>query len=152
VLRRAARVVFVALLVVPLAFLGMAWTLPPGGAGPDLRALLFWVAIAASALAVALARLLPPRVAPARGEPGTTALVRLLLGWSLCEAAVLFPVVAFVETRDARLLGVFAVDLLALLLLAPTRARWRSALPADDDEAPGRGPLAAARAGAAKGR
>ncbi len=133
-LRRAATLVYVALVVVPFAFLAVARALPWNGAAPELRTLLFWVSIGASVFSVTLSRVLPPRVAAAREGPETTGFVRLLLGWALCEAAILLPLVAFIVTRDPRLIGVFVVDLLALVLLAPTEGTWQAALPTREEE------------------
>jgi hypothetical protein len=52
------------------------------------------------------------------------------VGFALCEAAAIAPLVAFIVTRDVRLLGLVALDVLALILLYPTEARWRQLLPA----------------------
>ncbi len=82
-----------------------------------------------SALNVVLSRVLPPRVGTARAGREATAFARQLLGWTLCDAATLFPLVAYVVTADPRLFGVFAVDVLALLTLWPSDARWEAALP-----------------------
>jgi hypothetical protein len=134
VLRRAADLVFVALLVVPFAFLAVARSLPAHGAGPELRSLLFWVSVGASAFSIVLSRTLPPRVVVPPEGRDATAFVRLLLAWALCEAAALLPVIAFVVTRDPRLVGVLGVDVLALVLLAPTAARWSAVRPSDEEE------------------
>jgi len=52
------------------------------------------------------------------------AFTRVLVSFALCEAAALAPLVAFMVTRDLRLLALVAVDVLALVLLFPTPARW----------------------------
>jgi hypothetical protein len=126
--RRAATFVWASMLVVPFAFMAIVFqaTVPEL---PELTAPLFWAAIAVSALNVTLSRLLPPRLAGASSDPAALAFTRLLVAWALCEAAALAPLVAFILTRDPRLLGVLGVDLLALVLLYPTDARWESVTP-----------------------
>jgi F0F1-type ATP synthase membrane subunit c/vacuolar-type H+-ATPase subunit K len=110
-----------------LAFLAMELTLhlhAPVESPP--RALLFGLAAVTSALGIALSRLLPPRI-PARqagGRPAALALLRMVIGWALCEGPALFALVAHLLTHDARLLGIFAVDLLALVTLYPGPAAW----------------------------
>ena len=49
--------------------------------------------------------------------------------------AALAPLVAFMLTRDARLLGLLALDVLALVVLFPSAGRWHELLP-DPDGAP----------------
>ncbi|MBI5069207.1 MAG: hypothetical protein HZB56_13305 [Deltaproteobacteria bacterium] len=125
--RRVALLVWGSMVGFQLAFLAMELTLdlhaqverPP-------RELLFALAVATSALGVALSRLLPPRI-PARqagGRPAALALVRMVIGWALCEGPALFTLVAHLLTHDARLLGIYAVDMVALLALYPTEAAW----------------------------
>jgi drug/metabolite transporter (DMT)-like permease len=129
--RRVARVVWTSLVFLPVAFLAVAFAVRPGGSeSPALTALLFWIAITGSAFDIALSRLLPPGLGSASTSADTVTFTRLLVAWALCEAAALFPLVAFIVTRDPRLLGVFAVDLLALVLLYPSDLRWESLAPA----------------------
>jgi len=94
---------------------------------PDApRELLFWLAVATSALGIALSRVLPPRI-PARqagGRPAANAITRLIVGWALCEGVAIFPLVAHMLVHDHRLLLVFAVDVAALLLLYPSADQW----------------------------
>jgi len=52
------------------------------------------------------------------------AMTRLIVGWALCEGVAMFPLVAFLLARDARLLAVLAVDVVALLTLYPSAERW----------------------------
>lgn len=152
VLRRAARFIFTALLLGPFAFLAVARTIGPAGA-PRPSALVLWTSVAATALSIALSRALPPRVRAAGASDEAIAFVRLLLAWAVCDAAILFPLVAHVVTADPWLLGVAAIGLLALVLLAPTEARWRAALVDVVEEATsGRDGLGAGRARAAKER
>jgi len=134
--RRAAQVVFVGLLVVPFAFLAVAVAKQWAGGAPELRAVLFWIAIAVSAFDIALSRVLPGRIPLSRTGPEATAFARLSLAWALCEAAILFPLVAYIMTGDGRLLGVFALDVIALLTLWPSDARWKAALPPAPGQAP----------------
>lgn len=130
--RRAATAAWAAMLVVPFFFMGLADTARWGGGRHGATAVLFWTTVALSALNIALSRLLPPRLGPFRAGREATAFARLLVAWLLCEAAALFPLVAWIVTGDPRLIGVFAVDLLALLLLFPSDHRWESLAPAED--------------------
>jgi hypothetical protein len=133
--RRAAKLVWTTLLVLPLAFLAVVSGLrAPGSGASELATMLFWIAIAASAFDLALSRLLPPRLRPSASGREAVVFSRLLVSWALCEAAALFPLVAFILTGDPRLVGVFAVDLAALVLLYPSDARWESLAP---EAAPG---------------
>ncbi len=124
--RRVALLVWGAMVGFPLAFLAMELALDlqaPVESPP--RALLFGLAAGSSALGIALSRLLPPRI-PARQAGGrpALALVRMVIGWALCEGPALFALVAHLLTHDARLLGIFAVDLVALVALYPGDAAW----------------------------
>jgi hypothetical protein len=122
-----ALVVWVSMVVMLLLFLAVVTTLAtPAWAAfavpPDP---VLAVAAAVSAAGVVASRLLPPRVAPRDGGRGEiTALTRLIVGWSLCEGVALFPLLAYLVTRDVRLLPVFAAGAAALVAYFPTRARW----------------------------
>ena len=123
--RRIATLLWAALLVVPLAFLGVAMTLERHTPSTEHRALLLWVAVVASAFNVALSRVLPPRLEAARGGGReAVTLTRFLVGWALCEAAALFPLVAYLVTHDPRLVVVLALDVIALVFLYPSDRRW----------------------------
>jgi len=141
--RRIATLLWAALLVVPIAFLGVATTLERHAPSTEHGALLLWIAVIASAFNVALSRVLPPRLeAVRRGGREAVTLTRFLVGWALCEAAALFPVVAYVVTHDPRLVLVLALDMAALVFLYPSDRRWKRLAPAG----PG-GALAAHREG-----
>jgi hypothetical protein len=128
--RKAALAIWWALVLLPLAFLVVILGLEGEPQSPELRPLFFWLAVGASVLDVVLSRVLAPRVgSTTTSDPEALAFTRLLLGWALCEAAALFPLVAYLITGDARLLGVFAVDLLALVLLFPSAGRIESLMP-----------------------
>jgi len=125
--RRVALFLWTAMVGFLLAFLAMelGLGLPPAPADAP-RGLLFAVAAATSALGIVLSRLLPPRI-PARqagGRPAALALLRMVIGWALCEGPALFALAVHLLTHDARLLGLFAVDLLALLSLYPGERAW----------------------------
>jgi F0F1-type ATP synthase membrane subunit c/vacuolar-type H+-ATPase subunit K len=125
--RKAALAIWWALVLLPVAFLVVILGLEGEPQSPELRPLFFWLAVGASVLDVVLSRVLAPRVgSAATSDPEALAFTRLLLGWALCEAAALFPLVAYLITGDGRLLGVFAVDLLALVLLFPSAGRIES--------------------------
>jgi hypothetical protein len=125
---RVALFVWASMVVMLLLFLGVVTTLSaPSWATfsvpPDAA---LAIVIAASALGIAASRLLPPRLSPrmggGRGE--IVALTRLIVGWSLCEGVALLPLIAYLMTRDWRLLPVFVADVAALVAYCPTRARW----------------------------
>jgi hypothetical protein len=130
--RRVALLVWGAMLVVPFFFLALADVARWGGDGAGATSLLFWLTVVVSALHIVLSRTLPARLGPFRAGREATAFARLLVAWVLCEAAALFPLVAWIVTGDPRLIGVFAVDLLALLLLYPSDHRWASLQPAHE--------------------
>ena len=130
--RRAALLVWGSTLVVPFFFLALAGTARCRDGCPAPPATLFWISVAVSALAVILSRLLPPRLPPFLAGREAAIFARLLLGWALCEAGALFPLVAWIVSRDPRLIGVFGADLLALVLLYPSELRWESLAPSQD--------------------
>ncbi len=132
VTRRSATLVWGSMLVVPFFFMALADTARWRGGRPDATALLFWLTVAVSALNIVLSRALPPRLGPFRAGREATVFARLLVAWALCESAALFPLVAWIVSGDPRLIGVFGVDLLALLLLFPSDQRWESLAPALD--------------------
>lgn len=136
--RQVALAVWSALLVLPLAFLAVV--IAVGGAdrvSPSVAPAFFWIAVAVSVLDLALAWLLAPRIRGAGSSaPRAVAFTRLLFAWALGEAAAIFPLVAYLLTDDARLIGVCAVDLLALVLLYPSDDRWASMTPAGAEVPP----------------
>jgi phosphotransferase system glucose/maltose/N-acetylglucosamine-specific IIC component len=127
--RRAATLVWTALLVVPFSFLALAATVRWSAARSEAGPAAFWIAVAVAALNVTLSRVLPGRLRPSQAGRQATVFARLVVAWALCEAAALFPLVAWIVTGDPRLVGVFAVGLLALLLLYPSDHRWASLAP-----------------------
>jgi len=127
--RRAAALVWGSMLVVPFFFMALADVARWGGRGAGATALLFWLTVGTSALLIVASRALPERLGPFRAGREATAFARLLVAWALCEAAALFPLVAWIVTGDPRLIGVFGVDLLALVLLYPSDHRWESLAP-----------------------
>jgi hypothetical protein len=127
--RRVAYLLWGSMLVVPFFFLALAETARWGGDHSEATWALFWTTVVVSALHLGLSRALPPRLGPFRAGLEATVLVRLLVAWALCEAAALFPLVAWIITGDPRLIGVFAVDLLALVLLFPSDHRWMALAP-----------------------
>ena len=136
VTRQAAALTWAAMLVLPFFFLALADATRWRQGGRDVTGLLFWATVGVSAACIALSRVLPQRLGPFRAGREATAFARLAVAWLLCEAAALFPLVAWIVSGDPRLIGVFGVDLLALLLLAPSDLRWASMLP---DGAPASG-------------
>jgi hypothetical protein len=133
VTRRAATLVWASMLVVPFFFMAMADAARRGDGQRGATAFLFWLTVGTSAALIALSRLLPDRLGPFRSGSAATAFSRLLVAWALCEAAALFPLVAWIVTGDPRLIGVFGVDLLALVLLYPSDLRWQSLLPPEPE-------------------
>lgn len=138
--RDVAWAIWVSMVAMPVLFLGVVLALQApshevDGAPAEVLVLL---AVATSALGFLLARVLPPRIPlnQAAGRAHLTALTRLVVRWSLCEAVAIFPLVAYLVSHDRRLLAIFAVDLAALLLCFPSRARWRAALPPEPGPAP----------------
>jgi hypothetical protein len=129
--RQAARLIWAALVATPFFFGAVAFAYARPPRSPGIVAPVFWLAVAASALNLALARLLPPRLGPAAAQDrDAVAFTRLLVSFALCDAAAMAPLVGFMVTRDLRLLALVAVDVLALLLLFPTEARWERLRPA----------------------
>jgi len=119
--------VWAAMVAFLLLFLAVVKAVEPPADDPEAsRQLLFGLALATSAAGIAFSWLVPPRIHARHtgGRPGANAFVRSLVGWGACEAAALYPLVAHVLVHDHRLLGVFAVDLVALLALYPTRNAW----------------------------
>jgi hypothetical protein len=128
--RQAAKLIWAALVATPFLFGAVTFAVAKAPRAPQLAAPAFWLAALASAVNVALSRLLPPRLGPrAATHRDAVACTRLLVGFALCDAAALAPLVAFIVTRDVRLLGLVALDVLALILLYPTESRWRRLLP-----------------------
>ncbi len=129
-LRRAASLAWWAMVVLPFAFLAVVLgfgDVVPRGEG--LQDTFFWIAIASSLLQVGLSRVLPAHLSPRAPGPDGVAFARMLVAWALCESAALFPLVAFLVTGDPRLVGLFAVDLFALVLLYPGDAIWERLAP-----------------------
>jgi hypothetical protein len=132
--RHAATFVWAALLVMPFAFLAVASGAASRTPVPELREPLFWTAVAASALNVALAWRLPPRLGPPRAnDRDAVAFTRVLVSIALGEAAAMAPLVAYMLSPDARLLAVAAADVLALALLYPSDRRWAALRPAPEE-------------------
>jgi hypothetical protein len=130
--RRVALAVWASTLVVPFSFLALAGEARWRGQCPAPAGAVFWISTAVTALAVTLSRLLPARLPPFLAGREASAFSRLLLGWALCEAGAFFPLVAWIVSGDARLVGVFGVALLALVLLYPSHHRWESLAPSHD--------------------
>jgi hypothetical protein len=128
--RRTAVFLWASMLVVPFAFGAVAVRGAQAVAPAGLAEPLFWVTLLVAAGNVALARALPPRLHGPRATRGeAVAFSRLLLSLALCEAGAIAPLVAYMLTRDARLLGVVAASVLALVLLFPSDRRWAALLP-----------------------
>ncbi|HET9598259.1 MAG TPA: hypothetical protein VFP65_21910 [Anaeromyxobacteraceae bacterium] len=124
--RRVAVAVWAGQLVLLGLFVVLATALPSPVTFSAPRELVLWVAIVTSAAGIALSRTLPARIGArqAGGRPHTLAMTRFILCCGLCGACALLPLVAHVLQRDGRLLGVFAVDVLALVLLFPSADHW----------------------------
>ena len=129
--RTLALLVWSSTLLVPLFFGGVAEAVR--GDAPHLphNGVLFWVTLVTSAVCIVLAQVVPPRVPAVPAGREATAFIRLVSGWALLEGAALFPLVAWIVTDDPRLLGVCAVDLLALVQLFPSEQRWERMLPGE---------------------
>jgi hypothetical protein len=128
--RRTALFVWASMLLVPFAFAGVAFRGARAVVVPELVEPLFWGALLVAAGNVALARALPPRLHPPRAHGAEAmAFTRVLTSLALCEAGAIAPLVAYMLTNDARLLGVVAASVLALVLLFPTDRRWAALLP-----------------------
>ncbi len=129
--RRTAKVIWLALVATPFLFAAVAFAVARRAAAPSLVSPLFWLAVAASAVNVILSRVLPPRLGPAVANDGdAVAFTRVLVSFALCDAAAIAPLVAFMVTRDPRLLGIVVLDVLALVLLYPSDPRWDRLTPA----------------------
>ena len=130
--------IWASLLALLLLFAAMVMAVEPDEPGGP-SAPLFGLALATSALGIVLSRILPPRISArqAGGKPAANALTRFAVAWALCVAVAAVPLVAHLVARDHRLLWVFAVDVLALLLLFPSADGW-ARYAAEDADAPGR--------------
>jgi hypothetical protein len=132
VTRRTAKLIWAALVAMPLLFAVVASAYARTAESPGVVAAVFWLAVVASAVNVALSRVLPPRLGASPGaEVDVDAVVftRLLVGFALCDAAALAPLVAYMVTSDVRLLALGALDVLALVLLYPSDLRWEALRP-----------------------
>jgi hypothetical protein len=128
--RQAARLIWAALVATPVLFGAVAFGQARAPQAPALVAPVFWLALAAAALNVALSRLLPQRLGPAFAQDrDAVAFTRLLVAFALCDAAAMAPLVGFILTRDVRLLALGAAGVLALALLFPSDARWERLQP-----------------------
>jgi hypothetical protein len=137
--RRTATLVWAAMLVVPFAFMGVALGAAHDRAPAGLEDPLLWSALAVSAVNVVLARVLPPRLGPARAhDREAVAFTRVVVALALSEAAALAPLVAYILSRDPRLLVVLAAAVLAHAALFPSVRRWSALLPGPDGVAPRR--------------
>jgi len=125
--RGLAALVWAAMAGVLVVFLAMVLAVERPANDPSASPrLIFWTAVVSSVLGIVLSRTLPPRI-PARqtgGQPGANAFIRLFVAWGLCESVAIFPLVGHMLVHDRRLLAIFAVDLLALLTLYPSRDVW----------------------------
>ena len=126
--RKAAVLVWVSTLVVPVCFGAVAETVRWGSGHLPQWEMFFWLSVLVTALCITLAHLLPPQILPLPAGREATAFIRLVSGWALCEGAAFLALVAWILTDDPRLLGVCGVNLLALVLLYPSEARWASLL------------------------
>jgi hypothetical protein len=129
--RKLAELVWLSTLVIPVFFGGMAEAVRWGSGHLPESGLFFWLSVLVSAACIALAHALPARLRPLPAGREATAFIRLVCGWALCEGAAFLPLLAWILTDDPRLLGVCAVDLLALVTLYPSEARWASLLPGE---------------------
>jgi hypothetical protein len=129
--RRAAMLVWASTLVVPLFFGAVAEAMRWGSGHLPQRGLYLWMSVLISALCIGLAHLVPARIRPVPAGREATAFIRLVSGWALCEGAAFLPLLAWILTDDPRLLGVCALDLLALATLFPSEPRWASLLPGE---------------------
>jgi hypothetical protein len=128
--RRTAVFLWASMLVVPFAFAAVAFRGARAVAPAELGEPLFWLMLLVAAGNVALARALPPRLHAPRAHAGeAVAFTRVLVSLALCEAGAIAPLVAYMLTRDARLLGVVAASVLALVLLFPSDRRWAALRP-----------------------
>ncbi|HET8540255.1 MAG TPA: hypothetical protein VFL83_10325 [Anaeromyxobacter sp.] len=133
--RRTATFVWAGMLVVPFAFLGVAFGLGSDHAAPELASPLLWAAVVAAAGNATLAWVLPRRLGPVRAhDRDAVAFTRALVSVALCEAAALAPVVAFMITGDVRLLAVLAAGVAAYVAVYPSRRRWEALRPLGDAE------------------
>lgn len=136
--RRASYAIWGALLLGPLVFAIVALRVGPGlhrsgGAAP---AILAELSLALALLAVLGSRLVPRLLRPAPGaSPDQVALTRNVVALSLCEAAALLGLVAWMLTGGEWSVVAAAMGIAGVISCFPGDARWRSLLPAD----PGRG-------------
>ena len=124
--RRVAVAVWAGQLVLLGLFVVLVTALPSPLSFEAPREAVLWVAIVTSGAGIALSRTLPARLGARQcgGRPDALAMTRFILCWGLCGACALLALVAYELQPDGRLLGVFAVDVLALVLLFPSVDHW----------------------------
>jgi hypothetical protein len=124
--RRVAVAVWAGQLVLLGLFVVLVTALPSPLSFSAPRELVFWIAVGTSAAGIALSRALPARIGARQsgGRPHALAMTRFIVCWGLCGACALLPLVAYHLQPDGRLLGVFAVDVIALVLLFPSADHW----------------------------
>jgi hypothetical protein len=129
--RNVGIAVWASMVATPILFLGVVRSLEePIQFEREPTRLLLTLATAAVALGVVLARTVPARLSnrQAGGRAHVAVLTRFVVGWAICEAVALFPLVGYLLTRDLRLLAPAAVAVLALVVGYPSRRRWAEAL------------------------
>ena len=124
--RRIATLLWAALLVVPIAFLGVAMTLERHTPSTEHGALLLWVAVVASAFNVALSRVLPPRLeAASRSGREAVTLTRFLVALGALRGGGARPARRLPASRTIRASSWCSpLDVVALVFLYPCDRRW----------------------------
>lgn len=136
--RRAAYVIWGALLLGLLVFAAIASYLAPGfrSRGQPSPALLAQIALAFAFSAVLGSRVLPRLMRPSPGVAREQfALTRNIVALALCESAALVGLVAWILTGGEWALVAAAMGIAGVIACFPGDARWRSLLPGE----PGRG-------------
>lgn len=127
--RRAAPVIWGALLAGQVLFLAVAFFARPGmnPVDPGFARLMLLLLASFATVVVLLSRLLPPRLPRHAGvSPDQHALSRNVVACAFCEGAGLFAIVVYLVTGSPVALAILVLPLAGLVACWPGDARWEA--------------------------